>query len=82
MNDFFHQQDEDEQNTSQQQQVKDELYFTLKKKLLKVGKQKKGDKVTLNPQALKDLYKLVMLELTPNERAAVALYELQTFIIE
>ena len=58
------------------------MYFNLRKKLLKVGKQKKGDTVTLNPQSLKDLYKLVMLELSPSERAAVAIYELQTFIIE
>lgn len=29
--------------------VKEELYYNLKKKLLKVSKQKKGDKVALNP---------------------------------
>eukprot|EP00347_Sterkiella_histriomuscorum_P011160 403373523 len=49
---------------------------------MKVAKQKKGDKVSLNPQCLKDLYKLIMAELSPNERASVAIYELQTFLIE
>lgn len=43
---------------------------------MKIGKQKKGDKVSLSPQCLKDLYKLILLELTPNERASVAIYEL------
>ena len=58
------------------QAMKDELYYNLKKKLLKVGKQKKGDRVSLNPQILKELYKLVTLELNPNERASIAIYEL------
>ena len=62
--------------------AKDEMFYSLKKRIMKVGKQKKGDKVSINPQALKDLYKLVMLELSPSERSAIAIYELQTFIIE
>ncbi len=49
---------------------------------MKVGKQKKGDKVSLNPQCLKDLYNLVMMELKPQEKASIAIYELQTFLIE
>jgi len=49
---------------------------------MKVGKQKKGDKVSLNPQHLKELYRLIMTELNANERASIAIYELQTFIIE
>ncbi len=56
--------------------VRDELFYNLKKKLMKVGKQRKGDKVSLNPSILKELYKLVMMELTPNEKASVAIYEL------
>lgn len=62
--------------------MREELYFNLKKKIMKVGKQRKGDKVSLNPQCLKDLYRLIMTELSPNERASVAIYELQTFLIE
>lgn len=65
-----------EDGLSNLQQMKSELYFNLKKKVMKVGKQKIGDKVSLNPQLLKDLYKLVMLELTPTERASIAIYEL------
>ena len=63
--------------------IRDELYQNVKKKLFKVGgKQKKGDSVSMSPQVLKDLYRLVMLELKPNERSQIAIYELQTFIIE
>jgi hypothetical protein len=62
--------------------MKDDLHYNLKKKLMKVGKQKQGDKVSLNPHLLKDLYRLVMMNLTPIERSSIAIYELQTFIIE
>ena len=56
--------------------ARDELFYSLKKKIMKVGKQRKGDKVSLNPCALKDLYKLIMMDLSPNERASIAIYEL------
>ena len=62
--------------------AKEDLKQSLKKRLFKVGKQKKGDAVSLNPQALKDLYRLVRMELTPSEQSQIAIYELQTFIIE
>ena len=31
------------------QSLKDDLYYNLKKRIMKVGKQKKGDKVSINP---------------------------------
>jgi hypothetical protein len=61
---------------------RNELHQLLKKKLFKVCKQKKGDEVFLNPAHLKDLYRLIILSLTPSERSQIAIYELQTFIIE
>jgi hypothetical protein len=56
--------------------------MNLKKKLMKVYKQKKGDKVSLCPSMLKDLYELIMMELSKIERASIAIYELQTYLIE
>ncbi|CDW88250.1 UNKNOWN [Stylonychia lemnae] len=78
-------QNDDSQGLAEQgqlQAMKEELCYSLKKKIMKVGKQKVGDKVSLNPQCLKELYRLIMTELNPNERASIAIYELQTFIIE
>jgi hypothetical protein len=43
---------------------------------MKVFKQKKGDKVSLCPQMLKELYELTMLEFSKIERASVSIYEL------
>ena len=43
---------------------------------MKVYKQRKGDKVSLCPQMLRELYDLVMLEFTDLEKASVAIYEL------
>lgn len=62
--------------------MRNELFVNLKKKLFKVGKQRKGEAVSLSPESLKDLYRLVMLELKPQERSQIAIYELQTFVIE
>lgn len=56
--------------------------MNLKKKLMKVYKQKKGDKVSLCPSMLKDLYELIMMEFSELERASIAIYELQTYLIE
>jgi hypothetical protein len=50
--------------------------MNLKKKLMKVYKQKKGDKVSLCPSMLKDLYELIMMEFSELERASIAIYEL------
>ena len=58
------------------------MYYNLKKKLLKVYKQKKGDRVSLCPQMLRELYELIMLEFTNLEKASILIYELQTFLIE
>jgi hypothetical protein len=58
------------------QNAKEELYYNLKKRIMKVGKPKKGDRVSLNPQVLKDLYRLIMMELSANERSSIAIYEL------
>jgi len=49
---------------------------------MKVYKQKKGDKVSLCANMLKDLYKLVLMELSELERSSIAIYELQTYLIE
>ena len=62
-----------DEETVQRQQ---DLYMNLKKKLMKVYKQKKGDKVSLCPSMLKDLYELIMMEFSELERASIAIYEL------
>lgn len=38
--------------------------------------------MSLSPHLLKDLYRLVIMEMSPTERSSIAIYELQTFIIE
>ena len=58
------------------------LYSNLKKKLLKTYKQKKGDKVILSPALLKDLYDIMLMELTPQEISNISPYELQNHVIE
>lgn len=67
---------EDEEKSEEQKQKQQELYFNLKKKLLKVYKQKKGDRVSLCPQMLRELYDLIMLTFTKLEKASIAIYEL------
>jgi hypothetical protein len=62
--------------------AREELRQSLKKRLFKICKQKKGDEVSLNPEAIKDFYRLVRMELSPSEQSQVSIYELQTFIIE
>ena len=62
-----------DEETIQRQQ---ELYMNLKKKLMKVYKQKKGDKVSLCPSMLKDLYELIMMEFSKLECASISIYEL------
>lgn len=59
-----------------------ELYHSLKKKLMKTYKQKKGDRVSLCPAMLKELHDLIMMELSPIERSSISIYELQTYLIE
>lgn len=49
---------------------------------MKATKQKKGDKVSLQPQLLANLKELIMLEFSTMERASIATYELQNFLIE
>ena len=49
---------------------------------MKVYKQKKGDRVSLCPQMLKDLYSLILLEFSELEKSSIAIYEMQTYIIE
>lgn len=49
---------------------------------MKPIKQKKGDKVSLQPQLLNNLDELLKLEFTENERASIANYELQKHLIE
>ena len=73
---------QDEEKSEDEKQRAAELYIELKKKLMKVYKQKKGDKVSLCPQMLRELYELLMLEFTEIERASISIYELQTYLIE
>jgi hypothetical protein len=68
--------------TPEEQEKYNQLYLNLKKRLMKVYRQKKGDKVSLCPHLLKDLYDLISMELTKLERSSVSIYELQTYLIE
>ena len=58
------------------------LLARLRPKLLKVFKQKRGDRVSLNCSLLADLYQYLLLCLTETERASIAIYELQTYLVE
>ena len=68
--------------TGQQQTRYNELYNKLRLRLMKPIKQKKGDKVSLQPQLLNNLDELLKLEFTDIERASIANYELQKHLIE
>lgn len=68
--------------TEDEQLKAQELFQSLKKKLMKVYKQRKGDKVSLCPQMLRELYDLIIYEFTDVEKASIAIYELQTYLIE
>lgn len=71
-----------EQKTTEETARHHELYNRLRQRLMKATKQKKGDKVSLQPQLLANLKELIMLELSTMERASIAIYELQNFLIE
>jgi hypothetical protein len=67
-----------------------DLYYALRKSLIRnfsssnssLPKPAKGDLTSLNPMLLKDFYKLIFYELSETERASVAIYELQTYVLE
>ena len=43
---------------------------------MKVYKQKKGDRVSLCPAMLKELYSLILLEFSDLEKSSISIYEM------